>query len=81
MNPKRSVIPHKIHGQLWAKTISEHGHSLDELREILLHDGCFPKAPNISSTFSNGEMVWAASKWWENHLPHLDLMQVEEDLR
>ena len=74
MTPRRSVISYKLHGQLWAKTISKHGHSLDGLREILQHDGCFPKAPNISHTFSYSEMAWAASKWWEDHLPHLDLM-------
>ena len=41
----------------------------------MFHDGCFPKEQNISHTFSYSEMAWAASKWWENHLPHLSLMQ------
>ena len=27
------------------------------------------------------EMTWAASKWWENHLPYLDLMQARFALR
>ena len=81
MTPKRNFIPYKLHGQLWAKTISEYGHSLDGLREILLHDGCFPKAPNISFTFSHGEMVWAASKWHASHLQHLDLRQARDALR
>ena len=64
MTPKRNVIPYKIHGQLWAKTISDYGHSLAEQREILQHDGCFSKAPNLSPTFSHGEMLWVKSKWW-----------------
>ena len=61
MTPRRSVISYKHHGQLCAKTISKHGLSLDGLREILQHDGCFPKAPNISSTFNHGDMLWEAS--------------------
>ena len=40
MTPKRSVIPYKLHGQLWAKVVLKHGHSLDGLREILHHDRC-----------------------------------------
>ena len=72
--PKRSVIPYKLHGQIWATNIFEHGHSLIGKREILFHDGCFPKAPNISHTFSHGEMTCEASKWWGNQLPHVDLM-------
>ena len=64
MTPKRSVIPYKLHVQLFAKTISDYGHFLGEQREILQHDGCFPKAPNISSTFSHGEMLWAEIQWW-----------------
>ena len=76
MTPKRSNVPCKSHGNYWAIEISEFGHSLDEQREIYFHDGCFPKAPNISHTFSHSEMTWATSKWWGNHLPHLDLMQV-----
>ena len=67
--PKRSIIPHKLHGKLWVTKISEHGHSLGDQREILYHCGCIPKAPNISHTFSHSEMTWEASKWWENHLP------------
>ena len=43
MTPKRSVIPYKLHGQLWVKIVLKHGHSLDGLREILHHDGCFIK--------------------------------------
>ena len=73
--PRRSIIPYKLHGQLWAIKISIHGHSLGDQREILFHDGCIPKAPNISHTFSHSEMTWEACKWWGNHLPHIDLMQ------
>ena len=59
---------------------SEFGHSLDEKREIFYHDGCFPKAPNISQTFNHGEITCATSKWWGNHLPYLDLIQVGDAL-
>ena len=59
MAPKRSVVSYESHGKLW---------------EIPFHDGCFPKAPNISHTFSHGEIASAASKWWGKHLPYLDLM-------
>ena len=58
-----SVIPYNLNSQLWAKTISEYGHSLGGQRDILHHDGCFSNAPNISHTFTNGEMTWVASKW------------------
>ena len=44
-------------------------------REIPFHDGCFPKAPNISDIFSHVKVTYAANVWWECHLPHLDLMQ------
>ena len=74
MTPRRSNIFCKLHGQYWVPKMSELGHSLGRTRDIFHHDGCFPKAPNISHTFSYGEMVWAASKWWENHLPNLDFM-------
>ena len=81
MTPRRSVISCKLHGQPWATQISEYGHSLDEKREILYYDECFPKAPNISHTFSHSEITWAASKWCGDHLPHLDLMQEGDALR
>ena len=58
MTPRRSILPYKLHGQLWATKISEHGHSLGGKREILFHDWCIPKAPNISHTFSHSEMTW-----------------------
>ena len=81
ITPRRIIVPYKLHGQLWATKMSEHGHSLGEQREILFHDGCIPKAPNISHTFSHSEMTWAAIKWWENHLPHHDMMQSGDLLR
>ena len=71
MTPKRSVASCKSHGKHWATTISQFGHSLVVQREILFHDGCFPKTPNISHIFSHGEITCAASKWWGNHLPYL----------
>ena len=74
MTPSRSVISCQSHGKYGATTIAILSHSLGGQREILFHDGCFPKAPNISHTCSHSEMAWAESKWWENHLPHLDLM-------
>ena len=48
MAPRRSDISCKSHGKHWATQISKFGHSLDEQREILYHDGCFPKAPKLS---------------------------------
>ena len=60
---------------------SDLSHSLERKREILQIDGCFPKAPNIYHTFSHGDVAWAASKWWENHLPYLHLMQSRNSLR
>ena len=75
IDPRRSIIPYKLHGQIWAINISEHGHSLQGQREILYHCGCIHKAPNISHTFSHGEMTWTKSKWWGNHLPYHYLMQ------
>ena len=81
MTPIWIFVPYKLHGQLWAKNIFEYGHSLGGQREILHHDGCFPKAPNISHTFSHSEITWEESKWWENHLPHLDMMQAGDALR
>ena len=80
MTPRRSIISCKLHGQHGATQNFELGHSLGGQREIFHHDVFFPKAPNISHTFSHGERVWAASKWWENHLPHLDLMWVGDAL-
>ena len=74
MAPQRSVVSFKSHGKHWATAISKFGHSLIVQREILFHDGCFPKAPNISHIFSHGEMTCAKIKWWGDHLPHLDLM-------
>ena len=81
MTPRRSIVPYKLHGQLWATKISESGHSVGGQREILFHDGGIPKAPNISHTFDHSEMTLAISKWWGNHLPHLDLMQSGDALR
>ena len=80
MTPRRSDISCRTLGKQWATKISKFGHSLDEQREIFHHDGCFPKAPNISLTFSHSEITWAASKWWGNHLPYLDLMQAGDAL-
>ena len=74
MIPKRINVSCKSHGNFWATENSEFGHSLDVQREIYFHDGCFPKAPNISHTFSHSEITW------ENHLPHLDLMQAGDAL-
>ena len=56
MTPRRSNIFCKPHGQYSVSKISELGHSLGRTRDIFHHDGCFPKAPNISHTFSYGEM-------------------------
>ena len=81
ITPRRSVVPYKLHGQLWATKISEHGHYLGEQREILFHDGCIPKAPNISHTFSHSEITWTTSKWWGSHLPLHDLMRSGDALR
>ena len=61
MAPRRSVRSYELLGQHWAPKISEFSHSLKRKREILKHDGCFPKAPNIYHTFSHGDMVWEAS--------------------
>ena len=58
ITPRRSTIPYKLHGQLWATKFSKHGHSLGGQREMILyHDGCTPKAPDISHTFNHGEMT------------------------
>ena len=65
MNPRRSVISFQSHGKYGATKIATLGHSLGGQREILFHDGFFPKAPNISHTFNYSEMAWAASKWWK----------------
>ena len=81
MAPRRINTYFKSHGQQWATQISEFGHPLAEQSEIFYHDGCFPKAPNISYTFSHSEITWAASKWWGNHLPYLDLMKAGDALR
>ena len=81
MTPKRSNVSCKYHGNYWANKTSKLGHSLDVQREIYFHDGCFLKAPNISHTFSHSEMTCAVSKWWGNHLPHLDRMQQGDALR
>ena len=43
-----SILPYKLHGQLWAIKYVEHGHSLGGYREMIYHSGCAPKAPNIS---------------------------------
>ena len=80
MNPRRSDVSCKSHGKQWATKISKFGHSLVMQRKIFFHDGCFPKAPKISHAFSHSEMTCAASKWWGNHLPHLDLMQPRDAL-
>ena len=80
MTPRRSDVSCKSRGKHWATKIYEFGHSLVVYREIFFHDGCFPKAPNISHIFSHGEMTCAAIKWWGNHLPNLDLMQVGDAL-
>ena len=78
MAPRTSDISCKSYGKIWATQISKFGHSLDEQREILYYDGCFPKAPNLSHTFSHSEITWATSKWWEDRLTHLDLMQARD---
>ena len=81
MTPKGSDISCRCHGICWATKNSKLVHSLVVQREIIFHDGCFLKAPNISHTFIHGEMVWEASKWWENHLPYLYFMQAGDSLR
>ena len=81
MTPERSAVSCKSHGKHWATKISEFGHSLVVQREILFHNGCFPKAPNISHIFSHGEITCTTSKWWGNHLPYLDLMQAGDAMR
>lgn len=81
VTPRRSDISFKSHGKHWATKNSEFLHSLVVQREISFHDGCFPKAPNISQIFSHGEITCAAIKWWGNHLPYLDIMHVGDTLR
>ena len=71
MTPKRSVVSCKSHGKHWATAICELGHSPAMKREIIFHDGCFPKAPNISHIFIHDEITCVESKWWEDHLPYL----------
>ena len=74
MTPKGSDITCRSHGIGKANKKSESGHSLEVQREIIFHDGCFPKAPNISLIFSYDEITCAISKWWGKHLPNIDLL-------
>ena len=60
----RSILPYKLHGQLWAVNIVEREHSLGGYREMIYHSGCTPKAPKISHLFKTCEKVMAASNWW-----------------
>ena len=77
----RSILPYKLHDQLWAIKFYKHGHSLGGYREMLYDCGCTPKAPNIYHFFSDCEKTWAASKWWGNHLPYHYMMKLGDILR
>ena len=53
MAPTRSDITFRSYGIDEANKNSKAGHSLEVKREIIYHDGCFPKAPNEGFTFSH----------------------------
>ena len=80
MTPKGSERSCGSHGFWWANINFELGHSLVVQREIPFHDGCFPKAPNVSDILSHVEVTHAKNVWWEGHLPHLYLMQARDAL-
>ena len=63
MTPKGSERSCGSHGFWWANRNFELGHSLVEKRKISFHDGCFPKAPNISDNLSHVKMTHAANVW------------------
>ena len=75
MTPKGGERSCGSHIFLRANRNSELGHSLVVQREIPFHDGCFPKAPNISDISSYVEITYATNVWGECHFSHLDLMQ------
>ena len=53
MAPTSSNITCRSHGNNEAKKNPKVGHSLEVQREIIHHDGWFPKAPNEGFTFSH----------------------------
>ena len=75
MAPTRSNITCRSHGKDGANKNSKAGHSLEVQREIVYHDGCFPKAPNEGFNFSHVKVTHATNMWWEYHLSHLDLLK------
>ena len=75
MAPTRSNITCKSHGKYGANRNFKAGHSLEVQREIIYHDGCFPKAPNEGFTFSHVKVTLAENMWREYHLSHLDLLK------
>ena len=81
MAPTRSDITCRSHGIGEANKDSKSSHSLEVQREILYHDGCFPKAPNLGITFSHVKVTHAAKVWWEYHLPNSDLLNTRSALR
>ena len=80
MAPTRSDITFRSHGIDEANKDSKSGHSLEVQREILYHDGCFPKEPNLGITFSHVKVTHVAKMWWEYHLPHSDLLKTRSAL-
>ena len=81
MTPERSERSCGSHDCQWANRNFELGHSLVVQREIPFHDGCFPKAPNISNIFMHVKVTHVANVWWDYHLPHLDPMKAGDALR
>ena len=79
--PRGSILPYKIHGQIWAINCVDHDHSLGGYRELIYHLGCAPKAPDITHLLKTCEKNMAASKWWGNHLPYHYLRQSGDILR
>ena len=81
MAPTKSNFSCRSHGKYGANKISKASHCLEMQREIFYHDGCFPKAPNESFTFSHVKVAYAANMWWEYHLSHSDLLRTRSVLR
>ena len=66
--PSGRILPHKLHGKLWAINNFDHGHSLGGYREMISHLGCAPKAPNITHLLIGCEETMVEIKWWGYHL-------------
>ena len=80
MAPTRSDITCRSHGIDEANKNSKFGHSLEVQREIIYHDGCFPKATNLGLTFSHVKVTHVANMCWEYHLPHSNLLKTRSAL-